>query len=52
MSPSTLYLHGRRGTALTVANILDEVKEDEMGSACGTHGRTEGKYCQCLGLRT
>jgi len=28
-----------KGTALPLTNILDEVKEDQMGRACCTHGR-------------
>ena len=40
-----------RGTTLLLTNILDEVKEDQMGRACCTHGRGEEKCRQSLGWK-
>jgi hypothetical protein len=40
-----------RGTTLLLTNILDEVREDQMGRACCAHGRGEEKCRQGLGWK-
>jgi len=40
-----------RGTTSLLTNILGEVKEDQMGRACCTHGRGEEKCRQSLGWK-